>query len=436
MTGTGSGSGNSAFSPRVVLALVLFGGAVFIALLWMIGTGAGGGSVNNGGSHAGGKGLNGYAALADFLGKRGYALRRSRSKAVLDDAGLLVLTPPHQTDGAELDRIVGHRHLIGPTIVILPKWLAVGVPQGTTGAKRGWVRLVGERSPAWKGFRDDVSVRIAPADKAEKTADWSGAGIQGELPVAKSVQSGSGENLVPLVVGKPDGRILAAYIDDGGSYPLLENMAGYSQGAERRDRGYYPLVMVFEPDLLDNYGMASVANAQLADKLFRAAGYKAGDAINFDLTLNGLGRSANLLTLAFTPPFLAATLCLLMAALALGWRAFVRFGSPRKAGRAIAFGKQALVANTGGLIRRTGRMHLVTGPYLRRARERLARAFGLPRSADTAIIDAAIDRALWAREPDATPFSAVAARLSAARTPHEAVKAAQDLHALERTLQQ
>ena len=30
-----------AFSPRTVLGLVLFGAAVFVALLWMLGSGAG-----------------------------------------------------------------------------------------------------------------------------------------------------------------------------------------------------------------------------------------------------------------------------------------------------------------------------------------------------------------------------------------------------------
>ena len=105
-----------------------------------------------------------------------------------------------------------------------------------------------------------------------------------------------------------------------------------------------PIIVVFEPDLLDNYGMAGAANALLADRLVHAA-TDGARVVNFDLTLNGFARTPNLLTLAFTPPFLAATLCLLLAALAVGWRAFLRFGPPRTATRAIAFGKRALVAN-------------------------------------------------------------------------------------------
>ena len=156
--------------------------------------------------------------------------------------------------------------------------------------------------------------------------------------------------------------------------------------------------------------------------------------VSFDLTLNGFARSANLLTLAFTPPFLAATLCLLIAALAVGWRAFLRFGPARQGTRAIAFGKRALIANAAGLIRRTRRLHLVAAPYADHARERLAKALALPRLADVAATEAAIDRALAARAGNSAPFSQIAARLRAARRPHDILEAAQDLHSLERTL--
>ena len=54
--------------------------------------------------------------------------------------------------------------------------------------------------------------------------------------------------------------------------------------------------------------------------------------------------------------------------------------------------------------------------------------------ADAAATEAAIDRALAARAPDAAPFSQIAGRLRAARRAPDIVRAAQDLHALERTL--
>ncbi len=423
---------DNAFSPRVVLALVLFGTGVFVLLLWMVGAGMTSGSPNDGGSHAGGKGLNGYAAMAAYLEKRGFTVRRSRSPAALDDEGLLVLTPPPDADGAELERIVSRRRLIGPTLVVTPKWIALPAPAQASGAQKGWVQLAGIQEPEWKGFLDDVTVTIAPM-RAGKAA-WRGVGMAGHLPVPDAVLSGKGRSLVPLVTGRQDGRILAAYVQDGGIYPALEAIAAEGPAKSGGNEDLYPLVVVFEPDLLDNYGMANAANARLAESLIRAAGEDSGKNVNFDLTLNGLARSANLLTLAFTPPFLAATLCLLIAALVAGWRAFLRFGPPGEAARAIAYGKRALVANTAGLIRRSHRLHLVAAPYATTARERIARALALPRMGGAAATEAAIDRALAARQPGSPPFSEIAARLRAARRPHDMLKAAQDLHSLERTL--
>ncbi|MDB5723798.1 MAG: hypothetical protein JWQ16_552, partial [Novosphingobium sp.] len=94
------------FSVRGVLALVVFGAAVFVALLWMIGAGMTAPSGNNGGAHAAGKGLTGYAALVKLLEQRGHKVSLSRSEATLDDPGLLILTPPADAKGADIAKIV------------------------------------------------------------------------------------------------------------------------------------------------------------------------------------------------------------------------------------------------------------------------------------------------------------------------------------------
>lgn len=420
----------AAFSPRAVLALVLLGTAVFVALLWMIGAGLNSGEANDGGGHAGGKGLNGHAAFAGYLERRGHRVRLSRSAAALDDPGLLVLTPPHHADGADLERIVSARRYLGPTLVILPKWLAGPAPDAIPGARKGWVFLAGTASPQWRGFLDDISVDIAPA--ASKGA-WRADGLRSALPDDSAVQTGGGERLVPLAE-TADGKTLAGWIADGGMHPALEDMALSRPGSYGEDEDLYPLAVVFEPDLIDNWGMARRESASWADALVRALGEGSAPDVIFDLTLNGHARSANLLTLAFTPPYLAATLCLMIAALVVGWRAFLRFGPPVAEERAIAFGKTALVANAAALVQRSGRLHLVTAPYADAVRERLARILALPRLADTAKTEAAIDRALAARRPGAQPFSALAARLRNARGRKDILDAAGALHALERTV--
>lgn len=428
--------GANPFSVWSVLAMVVIGGLLFVALLWMIGTGTGMGSANDGKAHAEGKGLNGYAAMAGYLERRGFAVETTRNPGALNRPGLLVLTPPAYMKGDEIEKIVLARRYVGPTMVIAPKWLALPPARDQRDkAKKGWVRLEGGGGLEWPGFLDQLSVQTAPLSRQK--AGWAGAGLSGALP-ERLARSGAGARLV-RIVGSRDGKLtLAGYIDDGGFYPGLEDMALDRVLHSGEDEERYPVVLVFEPDLVDNYGMARLENARLAEALVRAIGVEPGDAaenaIVFDMTLPGYARAQNLLTLAFTPPFLAATLCLLLAAVVVGWRAFLRFGPPLVPERAIAFGKRALVSNAAGFVRRTRRLHLLGPPYADRARERLAAALALPRSLDAEHADAAIDRALAARAHDAEPFSVIAARLRAARRSHELLKAARDLHALERML--
>ncbi len=423
------------FSFKAALALVLFGAVVFVALLWMIGSGMTSGSTNDGGSHVGGKGLNGYAALASLLEKRGYTVNRTRAETALDDPGLLVLTPPLFGDGKKINPIITKRRMLGPTLLILPKWGSVPVPASMQSGKvkKGWVVLGDAIIPAWGDDIESIGklgLRIEPLKGA--AAHWEAFETQGKLAMPESTQAITTGQIIALATDG-NGRTLAGYLDDHGTYPGLDDAAGVT-AASANDEALYPLIIVAEPDLLDNYALADKDRALVALALINAAMEDEKLPISFDLTLDGYARSANLLTLAFTPPFLAATLCLLIAALAMGWRAFVRFGPPKRVTRAIAFGKRALVSNAAGLVRRTKRFHLVAPPYADHARERIARALALPRMADSDATEAAIDRALASRKPDATPFSIIAARLRAARRPREILGAAQDLHSLERML--
>ena len=423
----------SGFSPRTVLALVLFGAVVFVALLWMIGAGMGSREPNDGGAHVGGKGLNGYAAIADLLDRHGYTVTRGRSEGALDDPGLLVITPLPDADPKRIDKVIEARRYIGPTLVILPKWQAIQLSPGPANpqVKKGWVLLGDFNPPKWAEKSVTLGpLKVDPLVMKDGTARWSGLGRNGLRAPGKITQFIDGDHIQPLVTDG-EARTLAGYVLDG-NYPDLANAAGVDPG-NANDEEPYPLVVVAEPDLLNNYGFADKERAMLALELIELAA-DGEDAINFDLTIPGYGRSANLLTLAFTPPFLAATLCLLLAALAVGWRAFNRFGPPRVGARVIAFGKRALVSNAAGLIHRTGRLHLVAAPYADAARDRLARALALPHHADAAQTEAAIDRALAARAPAMRSFSIISAELRAARRPHDMLRLAQDLNALERML--
>ncbi len=416
------------FSPRVVLSMLLFGALAFLLTLYFVGIGETGRGTNDGGAHVGGKGLNGYAALADLLERRGWQIERSRSEGRLEARGLMVLTPPPEVEGDKFGEVVAKRRYSGPTMVILSKWNAMEMSQLSGKAKKGWVVLGNPASPGLKGFYDELSLSLGKATR------WEGAGIEGRLAVPDKVQSGGGSRrLVPLVTSD-DGRILAGFLADKGQYPDLYAMAGLDPASGGNDEELQPLIFVFEPDLLDNYGMARRENASLADHLFAAIAPPGKLPVVFDLTFNGFARSTNLLTLAFRPPFLAATLCLLIAAIAIAWRAFRRFGPPLAEERQIAFGKSQLVRNSAALIRRTGRLYLLGAPYAAMIRARMARSLGLRSSGSPGDTDAAIDRLLAARGAGANDFSAQAERLGRARSAHELLRAAQALKQIERML--
>ena len=412
------------FGPRAALGLVAVGAIAFVALLYAIGAGLTGGG-NNGGAHALSRGLTGYAGLVELLEGTGVEVVRARDPARLDDAGLLVLTPPHDADGAEVARIVEAHRYSGPTLVVMPKW--VQFPVRGNAAKPGWVALAGTRRALWTGsLAKGLDVALGRVERA----DFGLGGPAVSLGDGNAMQSLTiaKEAAIPLVRGSRE-TTLVAYLNDAGSYPALDDWSGWDPSDEPDD-DLFPLVIVAEPDLLNNRGLANKPVALNALALLRRVRDGDKSPVIFDVTLNGLGRARNLLTLAFTPPFLAATLALLLAALAVAWRGFIRFGPPRVAGRAIAYGKTALVENSAGLIRRAGRIRLLGAPYAALVTQRTLRALGLPPGSDPVAIDSAQAR----RGLSGAAFTAEAAALAAARKPADLVRHAAALHAIEKGL--
>jgi len=426
----------SPFSARAVLAVLVVGAAAFLLLLYAIGAGWDGGNDTNGGAHAGGNGLNGFAGLVRLLDARGYDVSLSRSEARLDEQSLLVLTPQLNADGAAINDIISQRRYVGPTLLILPKWVTFpAAMSGNTEAPQGWVMLAGVEEPRWlssiEGLED-----VTPA--AGEHSRWDGFGLAGKLPdpknglalLATTVKTKKWTSVLPLVTDE-DGDLLAGYLNDEGTYGVLDKWSGY-EPSDDPDEDLYPVVIVAEPDLLDNYGLADRDRAQAAMKLIDATLDGQDEPIVFDLTAAGLGESENLLTLAFRPPFLAATLCLLLAALVIAWRAFRRFGPPVAEAPALAMGKRQLARNGAALIERARRVHLLAPPYAALVAARIGEKLGI-READPEAREAAIARVL-AERGLATDYAERADALRRAGKPAELLRAASALKTIERTV--
>lgn len=451
----------AAFGTRGTFALIVAGFVAFLVLLAWLGTGEQPG--NNGGAHGQGKGIAGYAALASMLAAEGYQVGFNRAPQHNGGRELVVLTPLPTTEAKDLSRIIDARRAgLGPTILILPKWITLPLgtdprpPQDAAGkawarvfgpprAPQGWTTIMTANTPAWPGLLDRIGVHLGTARSTAAHGWRSGGGASGPLPDDHQVQSGGGFDdddhpLVPLVQSG-DGRVLAGYLADGGAYPGLDAMAGVDPAtadaiSDVAANGYgrQPLVIVFEPDLLNNRGLANEATALNAQKLVLATAGRGVPRVVFDLSLAGLGAPRNLLTLAFSPPFLAATICLIIAMAGVLWRGFARFGPARATDATVQAGKLALVAGGGALLLRARRHHLIAGPYADAARERLITALGLPRRRPVAETDGAIERIQRSVAPDTAPFGEAVARLAAATSPAAIAAEAAHVHHIETTL--
>lgn len=407
------------FRAGVVLGIVLLGAAAFLLMLYAMGQGWDGRDERDGRAHALANGLNGFAGIVALAQAEGFYTEIGYNEARLDDYPLVVLTPQHFADVEQLNEIIEQRRFAGPTMIILPKWLVSPVSQLAEGEHEpGWVELAGMREPGWFAELDLITKgEFADVELGSgETKAWSGFGETGALPDAKQVQGlrqNSNDWITPLVVDS-EGDLLAARFDDAG------------------DDEAWPVTFVFEPDLMNNYGLADYDRAQVALALLDTAAEGESDIV-FDVSLAGLGRSENLLTLVFAPPFLAATLCLILAAIVIGWRAFRRFGPPHVPAPAFAQGKRALARNGAALIARVRRWHLLAGPYADLVTARLAKSLAI-RSPEPAARIAAIDAALLRAGYAGPSFGKAVHELRDANHPRDILRGARLLRDMERTL--
>ena len=413
----------AAFGKRGTLALVIFAVLAFVAFLFLVGQGGLSGSDNNGRAHAAGTGLTGFAALTRLLEAEGTPVIRSRDRGAMNTPGLLVLTPPHEIDTDELADIVDRRRTIGPTMIIAPKWRAI--PLGDAADQPGWVALFGTSGT----FEMEIDGRTITLEDevAQRRPEWQGLGKRGSLPhealfMAVDPDETEARLVAPVVIDR-ERRILAGYLQDDGSF-----MSGdlYLDPERGDGQPVYNVVIVAEPDLLNNWGLADPTRAALASDIVALARQGTEAPVRFDMTLNGLGASRNLLTLAFEPPFLAATLTLLLALAIAMWRAFARFGPALRPAPAIRPGKSQLVANGADVIARSGRMHLLRGPYADLLGRRIAHRLGVHERPDQPIEEIL-------RERDETDAALAIEDLRDARGASQTLRAARALRDLERT---
>jgi hypothetical protein len=354
-------TGEGAFSARTVIALLIAGVFAFSALVVLSAYAPDLRGGSDGGAHALSRSAVGFAGVTRLLKAIGDTVVVSRdAHARTDTTGLLIVTPnPGVDTGALYDMTTA-----GPTLVVLPKWEAI--PDRTS---PGWVMKAG----------------LLDADTVSKLLEKRFGGLKiardpGTAPAQLTGLPGGPQMTGPIdqlqTISGGDG--LLALVTDARGRAVLEGAVDH--------RAF----ILSDPDLMNTNGLKDLATARAAVGVIHAL-RKADGPIVFDVTLNGFKRSRSLLKLAFEPPFLGATLCLAAAALLMALTALNRFGAPRRAGRAIAMGKQALADNSAALIRLARREPKMAGRYLELTRAMVAEALGAGRLND-AELNTLLDR--------------------------------------------
>jgi hypothetical protein len=369
----------------------------------------------NGQAHALSRSAVGYAGVLRLIQSTGVKAEVNRKANISSGQsdGLLILTPrlPLTEEMLKPYMAKGYR-----VLVIQPKWNAQSDPD-----HQGWV-VVPSTAPAPDKVAPksaspvNIKVDLPPADKPKPSEEEAAAPATDDnaqpaedaeqakadaaplkLPVLESLTGVSHPDLWPNANDsryREDARFrfgpvkTLRYAKADRQDVELWDHEGHAIVVGDRNKGVYFLT---DPDLVNNQGLKDEASAQAAVDLILQLRDGNGPVI-FDVTLNGLTVERSVFKTALQPPFLSATLCILSAALLLGWRNMTRFGAPLRPERAVQMGKRMLVENASGLIRLAGRTPKMAPRYAALMRQSIAHSVGAPRQLSPEALDAYLDR--------------------------------------------
>lgn len=414
VTGTAN---RAAFDPRVMIAVILVGVIGFIAMWALIALGPQLSADNNGRGHAMARSVQGFAGIVD-LAERSDMWVEVRRKVVeaqplADDEGrtLLVLTPDFDSDPQDLAGLI-EAHGDEPVLLVLPKWKT-----GPHKTQKGW---------SGSGSAIPAPANLLPQGFAD---DGDRPRLEDIARPAPVVLAGTGFDRGPVTLRAGEWQLIAI----GRNTPMLALPGSDDAVLLRAARG--DLYVLTDPDLINNFAFASRGGARTALAVMDAVAEDSNaGGIAFDVTLNGLGSGGSgFLRLAFVPPFIGITLCLIAAGILALWQAAVRFGPARVMGRVIPISKLALIESSAELVAQTQRESDAVVPWLRGQREAVARALHAPPGLAGEALDQWIDRRR-AKKDGANGFAALARRLLLARSTTDMLGTARELHRIRKEI--
>lgn len=348
--------------PHIILALVLISVFSLGALITLSGFADDLRDKDNGDAHALSSSAIGYAGLVSLLRADNMDVMLDRTdeieRANADTLHIMTLGRPSQFPKSEdVDKDI-------TTLIVLPKWAVRSLP-----TRPGWVKAMRKPlGPVYSvtttnkrlgDFSQGLSMTSITEDDGTRSYDLNTR--ERTMPVTKNVnirylQTVKGDNLAPIV--KADDEIILGRIEGTSIYILSD------------------------PDFLNTAGISQKSRARLARDLvlgiIEIDGVYENEVV-FDLAIHGFGRTQNLVKTLLTPPFLAATLCLLAAGALVAWQAFSSFGDPTREERDYELGKYTLADNGARFIEIAGKETGMGAGYTKLMRRWAAKAFYMER---------------------------------------------------------
>ncbi len=384
----------SPFSGRTVILLAIAGIVGFIVFLLLTAYAPELRSGRDGRAHGLSTSAVGFRGVYELLETTGADVGYLRDEASYADEGLTIITIEPGIDTERLQTLIDTGW--APVLIVLPKWMTFPV-EGERDRVQWMDSGIGGSAVGPLSEVVDFRVDSSESDAGSRLLSSMDGNVRFTAP--DYLQTLSGKNLTPL----------------------LETESGDDVLVNVTDTAIY---ILSEPDLLNNQILSDTERTRAALLLLEELNINDGP-YRFELAANGFGGSRNLLTLAFDPPFLAFTLCLLAAALLAGFQALYRFGPALRQPRAIAFGKRALVDNSAELLRLARREHLSSESYVSMTRDAAVAAIGNPRNLDGDALDGWLDELGPKTMP---PFTALARSANRAQNRQDIRNAARALY--------
>jgi hypothetical protein len=298
----------------------------------------------------------GYHGLTELLQEVGIpvlASQHNSAQRASKDTPLVLLEPlpTGGTSGVEM-LIAAVRQRPAPVIVVLPKW-----GYQLDFRKSRWVQWVGLYQPSVPS-----EILGVCRDTSSEPADI----------VRPQASGGKWFHLLDLADGVSPSLTSPQLLspDVTGIKRLLWSEDGVLVGQIKRNG----VLVISDPDLLNNAGLATGDNAILAYHLLVESFH--ARALVFDETLHGFSRTPSMWRNLLDAPLLVVTLHLALVLAAVAWTASGRFGRPLPPASRVVAGVETLVENTARLISLGGMVSQTLSEYwkatIRRTAQELA----------------------------------------------------------------